>query len=164
MTADDSWWQLSSYDALQLSTCQVITKTAGCITTHSSWPKVNRYCPQSHAWSGSCEGAALRVSCLEIRSDHTRAQVGTCGYGCWRGEWGAREGRVRGEWGASEGRVSEGWAKGERRVSEGWAKGERGAANGSNIKLLTPELNPSAQRCLTRICTGDFASLNRSFR
>jgi hypothetical protein len=26
------------------------------------------------------------------------------------------------------------------------------------IKPLTPELNPSAQRCLTRYFTGDFAS------
>jgi hypothetical protein len=28
----------------------------------------------------------------------------------------------------------------------------------SGINPLTPELNPSAQRCLTRIFTGDFAS------
>jgi hypothetical protein len=27
-----------------------------------------------------------------------------------------------------------------------------------NINPLTPELNPSAQRCLTRFFTGDFAS------
>jgi hypothetical protein len=27
------------------------------------------------------------------------------------------------------------------------------------INPLTPELNPSAQRCLTRFFTGDFASL-----
>jgi hypothetical protein len=27
------------------------------------------------------------------------------------------------------------------------------------IKTLTPELNPSAQSCLTRFFTGDFASL-----
>jgi hypothetical protein len=26
------------------------------------------------------------------------------------------------------------------------------------INLLTPELNPSAQRCLTKFFTGDFAS------
>jgi hypothetical protein len=26
------------------------------------------------------------------------------------------------------------------------------------IKPLTPELNPSAQHCLTRLSTGDFAS------
>jgi hypothetical protein len=26
------------------------------------------------------------------------------------------------------------------------------------VNPLTPELNPSAQRCLTRIFTGDFAS------
>jgi hypothetical protein len=26
------------------------------------------------------------------------------------------------------------------------------------IKPLTPELNPSAQRCMTRFFTGDFAS------
>jgi hypothetical protein len=26
------------------------------------------------------------------------------------------------------------------------------------IKTLTPELNPSAKRCLTRLFTGDFAS------
>jgi hypothetical protein len=32
------------------------------------------------------------------------------------------------------------------------------------INSLTPELNPSAQRCLTRFFTGDFASLNRAFR
>jgi hypothetical protein len=29
---------------------------------------------------------------------------------------------------------------------------------GNNINNLTPELNPSAQRCLTRFFTGDFAS------
>jgi hypothetical protein len=29
---------------------------------------------------------------------------------------------------------------------------------GEDIKRLTPELNPSAQRCLTRFFTGDFAS------
>jgi hypothetical protein len=39
----------------------------------------------------------------------------------------------------------------------------------ASIKLLamfnrlTPELNPSMQRCLTRFFTGDFASLNRAF-
>jgi hypothetical protein len=27
-----------------------------------------------------------------------------------------------------------------------------------NINPLTPELNPSAQRCLTRFVTGDFAT------
>jgi hypothetical protein len=27
-----------------------------------------------------------------------------------------------------------------------------------NIKILTPELNPSAQRCLTRFFTGKFVS------
>jgi hypothetical protein len=27
-----------------------------------------------------------------------------------------------------------------------------------NVNRLTPELNPSAQRCLTRFCTGDFVS------
>jgi hypothetical protein len=32
------------------------------------------------------------------------------------------------------------------------------------INPLTQELNPSAQRCLTRFFTGDFASLNRAFR
>jgi hypothetical protein len=32
------------------------------------------------------------------------------------------------------------------------------------INQLTPELNPSAQRCLTRIFTGDIASLNSKFR
>jgi hypothetical protein len=32
-------------------------------------------------------------------------------------------------------------------------------ANSANhINPLTPELNPSAQRCLTRFFTGDFAS------
>jgi hypothetical protein len=34
----------------------------------------------------------------------------------------------------------------------------------TTINPLTPELNPSAQRCLTRFFTGDFASLNREFR
>jgi hypothetical protein len=28
---------------------------------------------------------------------------------------------------------------------------------------LTPELNPSAQRCLMSYFTGDFASMNRAF-
>jgi hypothetical protein len=32
------------------------------------------------------------------------------------------------------------------------------ALNKSYINPLTPELNPSAQRCLTRFCTGEFAS------
>jgi hypothetical protein len=31
------------------------------------------------------------------------------------------------------------------------------------INPLTPELNPSAQRCLTRFFTGDFASLTLHF-
>jgi hypothetical protein len=31
------------------------------------------------------------------------------------------------------------------------------------INPLTPELNPSAQRCLTRFFTGDFASLTVNF-
>jgi hypothetical protein len=31
------------------------------------------------------------------------------------------------------------------------------------INPLTPELNPSAQRCLTRFFTGDFASLTMHF-
>jgi hypothetical protein len=31
------------------------------------------------------------------------------------------------------------------------------------INPLMPELNPSAQCCLTRFFTGDFASLNRAF-
>jgi hypothetical protein len=30
--------------------------------------------------------------------------------------------------------------------------------NNNNNNPLTPELNPSAQRCLTRFFTGDFAS------
>jgi hypothetical protein len=30
--------------------------------------------------------------------------------------------------------------------------------NSQTINPLTPELNPSAQRCLTRFFTGDFAS------
>jgi hypothetical protein len=29
---------------------------------------------------------------------------------------------------------------------------------GSDVKLLTLELNPSAQRCLTRFFTGNFSS------
>jgi hypothetical protein len=33
-----------------------------------------------------------------------------------------------------------------------------------HVNSLTPELNPSAQRCLTRFFTGDFASLNTAFR
>jgi hypothetical protein len=32
-----------------------------------------------------------------------------------------------------------------------------------DLKPLTPELNPSAQRCLTRFFTGDFASLTVHF-
>jgi hypothetical protein len=32
------------------------------------------------------------------------------------------------------------------------------------INPLTPELNPSAQRCLARFFTWDFASLEREFR
>jgi hypothetical protein len=32
-----------------------------------------------------------------------------------------------------------------------------------DINPLTPELNPSAQRCLTRFFTGDFASLTAHF-
>jgi hypothetical protein len=31
------------------------------------------------------------------------------------------------------------------------------------INYLTPKLNPSAQRCLTRFFTGDFASWNVHF-
>jgi hypothetical protein len=33
----------------------------------------------------------------------------------------------------------------------------------NSFKLLTPELNPSAQRCLTGFFTGDFASLTVHF-
>jgi hypothetical protein len=34
----------------------------------------------------------------------------------------------------------------------------------TEVNLLTPELNPSAQRCLTRVFTGEFFFLNRAFR
>jgi hypothetical protein len=33
-----------------------------------------------------------------------------------------------------------------------------------NLNPLTPELNPSAQRCPTRFFTGGFWYLNRAFR
>jgi hypothetical protein len=35
--------------------------------------------------------------------------------------------------------------------------------NSSGFNSLTPELNPSAQRCLTRFATGDYASWNVHF-
>jgi hypothetical protein len=51
---------------------------------------------------------------------------------------------------------------------ESWKKAQEGLREprsyiGMLVNPLTPELNPSAQRCMTRSFTGDFASLTVHF-